>query len=945
MTHKKRALFWFSISLCAAIALIAYGRFLYPGPFSVNDWTYPIPAKIIIHQNWPTIFANHNLNNYLGLALHGNTFTSIATWSFNTLHIAPLVFTWVVYTLLPILLLFSGMWILGKRLEWSPITSLIASVLFAINSYVIILLSAGHINGILAYATFPLVLYAYDLFLKKPRLSYLVALDLLSLIISSVEPRYFLLLAIVLFWWTVARWRQYPITKKHFKPIIIGFSLFILLNAYWIYGTFVVSGTAVAPQGYTDAGWLDALSYATVWHALLLHHVWWPPFHGIAEPNWIFITIPVLSIFALLNKRRSFALGIFGLLLTGIFLTKGINPPFGEAYRWIFLHVPGFSGFRDPAKFFSLIAMAYSILVPLGLMTIWESTQIRLHKITSVLLGILLLFSIGSGYWPLWSQYVQGTFHKETLVPTAVSNWFQENAKDGQWYRILWYPKAYRYYTYDPNTPSIETLEDPMRIVRSHLPNTDEWLNTLQKPGYTDYLLNSYGIKYVVIPGDTAHELYNVVFPFSQNKAVTAWADMLQLNRAADVTDELGTTTYILENQSYSDRAFLSKNLVITDSVDHPAFSTLVDHNPTVTALAWKDDIDLAKGSASLYRYARSILIDAPINEEEQEVGHEQWDFTLPLEGDYRITLPKTPYPYLLDNQSIQQDQEVHLNEGAHTIAIDLEKVTATSILSTPSQSTDWHACSDGEAGFLPAFDSLRNEQILHTQDWSQLSNATQQTLCIATTSTPDALANSLITTWQGKETGTPYVGINLHPIFGKETPLHEPSTISLITIPNGVEEIRVKIVLPAASSLSTESFTMKSISLPSGTTVSPIQLTPIMSSQDNEPLPEMHFTQESESSGSVLIRPHTHGVWLTINTEYHPGWQLSASNNVILDTHFPNALQQNSWYIPPSETTGSYTLLFVPARRIYTAHYISVATFLIMSLYLLTTVGIRQKL
>ena len=62
------------------------------------------------------------------------------------------------------------------------------------------------------------------------------------------------------------------------------------------------------------------------------------------------------------NKRKIVFFAFLG--LTGSFLAKGMNGPFGEAYAFLFKYFPGFVMFRDPTKWYLLVILSYSILIP-----------------------------------------------------------------------------------------------------------------------------------------------------------------------------------------------------------------------------------------------------------------------------------------------------------------------------------------------------------------------------------------------------------------------------------------------------------------------------------------------------------------------------------------------------------------------------------------------------
>ena len=72
------------------------------------------------------------------------------------------------------------------------------------------------------------------------------------------------------------------------------------------------------------------------------------------------------------------AIIFFALLgLVGAFLAKGASPPFSEINSWLFQNFPGMNMFRDSTKFYSLIALSYSVLIPFSIWKIYESLELH----------------------------------------------------------------------------------------------------------------------------------------------------------------------------------------------------------------------------------------------------------------------------------------------------------------------------------------------------------------------------------------------------------------------------------------------------------------------------------------------------------------------------------------------------------------------------------------
>lgn len=948
------------IAVFIVIVLVAYGRFMFPAPFSIGDWTYPIPAKITTALGWPHLFQTFNLNNYLGLSLHGSPITAIFTLlvaaGFPSVWLTAIVYLWM-----PIILLATGVSLLGHKLNWSIKARLLSAIVFMINSYVIILLSGGQINGIIAYSAIPFVVLYLDKLLKKPSFEFAVILNFWLLLISLVEPRYHLLLFLVAIWWVIARWKEYTFSRTHFKTLGFALVLFFALNAYWIYGTFAVAGTALAPADYTSPNWLVALSYSTVWHALLLHHVWWPQSGHISSPFWLFSILPVVSIFALFGKQRRLAWSLLGLLLTGILLAKGVNPPFGEVYRWLFLYFPGFSGFRDPAKFFTLIGFAYALLVPLGLITVWQIRSPRFRRLLQVVLVAWLGASFLLGYKPLWQQKVAGTFQKDQVVADAPVTWFANQPDINDWYRTFWFPKSHRYYTYDPAHPSIEAMDEPVRTVRNRLPGIDHWLNKLQGKSYLPYLLSAYGVRYVAVPGDTANELFTSTFPLTQDDVVTAWQQAAALDQPATIFDQLGKTTHVAHYSAALPEGFAARELVVTNSPNHPAFADRVSTDPTQTGLVWLNDQASEAANKTIYQHAKDILIQSDFDAAALDGGALQWTIQLPVTGQYRLSLPHSDFTYQLDqqplvfadqqtidNQRYSRTAPLTLEQGVHILSLDLTNGSAPSIIPSLTAKDGWQACKSSEMGHLRGLDDISNAEALRSQPFTALDNVVNDTRCISyqLPNIIDLTNAQLLVRWKGEVTGTtPYLQLNFAPISGATVDFTELKTGSkLLAAPTiNYDLAQISIVLPAGeqSKLATNELSIAVVSH-GAVPITAAILEPVEASTSST-LPTITTQTIDDTKKIVTVDSHDMGIWLTISNEFHSGWQLFESpSREPVTGHFATLLKQNGWYLPSSDTEQTYELLFTPTAGVKTTSYFSLVS-LIGVIYLLVKKGKKR--
>src|SRR6185503_16152979 len=96
----------------------------------------------------------------------------------------------------------------------------------------------------------------------------------------------------------------------------------------------------------------------------------------------------------------------------GAFLAKGANDPFGGVYIWMFEHIPGFIMFRDPTKWYVLIAFAYAVLIPFSIWRIhnWLNSKFKNQQYVSLLFLCLVFTLILFLIRPALRGEITGTF-------------------------------------------------------------------------------------------------------------------------------------------------------------------------------------------------------------------------------------------------------------------------------------------------------------------------------------------------------------------------------------------------------------------------------------------------------------------------------------------------------------------------------------------------------
>jgi hypothetical protein len=398
---------------------------------------------------------------------------------------------------------------LGKYFFKKPYVYLVP-VVYVANTYFLLLFSGGQLGVAWAYAYMPFVLIAFiksrdmnhGFFLSK---SIQLGLALALLMFLDLRFAYLLIGAVALYHLT---YRLKHGIRGFWSSILdVGTSLLVALgiHAFWIVPSLLMGGAGVGglDNELINPGMLRFLSFADFSHALSLLHPNWPEnlFGKVYFLQPEFLLLPIIAFSALLffkpksdTRKPALPAGrpitFFVLLsLIGVFLSKGVQDPFGFVYQWMFTHIPGFVMFRDPTKFYVFIALGYSVLIPYAL----ERVNKRIVLFVFIVFWIFTIRAVFMGevrgnFRPLQlpQEYIQ---LKNLLVADTVAS------------RTLWIPQREKFaYTDDVH---------PLLYADQLFPGASVSA-VIQLAGTPDFMttLAAAGVRYVVVPQDAEHRLF-----------------------------------------------------------------------------------------------------------------------------------------------------------------------------------------------------------------------------------------------------------------------------------------------------------------------------------------------------------------------------------------------------------------------------------------------------
>ncbi len=383
-------------------------------------------SKLYI-QSWNEYYSLGEPNKFLR--------TSFFTWLLR--HSSGEIFQKLYYITISVIAPFLGMYILYKRLFKNKSQAIISGFVYTVSLFAIFRLGQpGHVFG---YALLPYIILFYHCGLKSKKHALICGL---LIYITFPQTPHIVVAGLIIILIDIT----YKLIKRKWKEIfnltpIFFILIFTIFQYMWldsIFKTFytierydTLSGlifhgrNANIPNIITLRGCGESKTVK-----ILLDQV---SIYGYA-----YIILSVASILLIRTKKNFFW---FIILLVGIFLSKGANPPLGIINEILFVWVYPLRIFRDPTKLTIIILTSYSILIP---QLIQKKKALR-----ALILSILIIYNI-----PFFTGDAGGQL-TPVNSPEYISR-IQDIISDELDYRIYYLPinanmGTYTWYKYKDN--------------------------------------------------------------------------------------------------------------------------------------------------------------------------------------------------------------------------------------------------------------------------------------------------------------------------------------------------------------------------------------------------------------------------------------------------------------------------------------------------------------
>jgi len=362
------------------------------------------------------------------------------------------------YLIFAVILLLSGLsmyYLVLELFDKKQWPAFFASLLFIFNPYT---MNIWHrfTSAIFGLPLMPLAMLLTIKIIKKPSFqkSLLFAFVVLLFSVNAVNPGYFLPLfsPAILYALLFAR------KLKQWRYLILALVLSVAINFWWLLPlSFNIGGEITKASAYFNplatleeiSRWLSLSFLARLIDKATIHWV-----NVNYQPGLIEWLIPILAIVGFFfHRKNKKILFFFGLWIVGLFFSKGLQPPGGGIFKFLFTHISAFQIFRSPfEKFGLIIAFSYAVLAAFGVYWLLKKIKPAIGKwVFLSLTGILLLIVC---VWPMWSgdlfSFWQDGVPSETKeipsVQVAIPQYWREAAnyinqkKDSS--RILFLPQS-----------------------------------------------------------------------------------------------------------------------------------------------------------------------------------------------------------------------------------------------------------------------------------------------------------------------------------------------------------------------------------------------------------------------------------------------------------------------------------------------------------------------
>jgi hypothetical protein len=322
------------------------------------------------------------------------------------------------------------------------IWAIVSGIIYIFNPWMYERFLAGHWLVLLGYAFLPLLLHLFlnllELQDKKGFIKFLVLFSIFPIFSIHIEYISFFLLVFIFLVYSISKKNSLstPFFKKSVKIAAICIVTTLLINSFWLIGFFKPAApyTAISEPDFSAFQTVSDPQWGVYFNTLSLYGFWNQDYTLPKEtlPFWPAITICLIGL-SIVGAYKSFkeknllGMSLVLLFLPALILAVGFSSPFSAKLTTFFYnYLPGFKGLRETGKITSLIVLAYSVLVPLGAVWIFENTKAYVAVPEKVFKYTLAAFTILLTLASVYTMF--GGFHGQLKPVSYPTSWHEADA-------------------------------------------------------------------------------------------------------------------------------------------------------------------------------------------------------------------------------------------------------------------------------------------------------------------------------------------------------------------------------------------------------------------------------------------------------------------------------------------------------------------------------------
>lgn len=527
----------------------------------------------------------------------------------------------------------------------SSISRLLPSILYIFNPYTLISLWQLRLFGwAISVILLGLIIKGLNEINERQNRYIVIAIISILTISCAVNPPTYLVLWIPIGLYFIFSYffNDKVHTSKFFLKMIM---ILIPIHCFWITPFLFIGAQSSPILANTSISWVQwtgvnailentfRLLGSWTWDVGPFDSLYYPysPSYKNAAMIIIGFLIPILSFFCIIVNKSKLILFFSSLGLLGLFLSKGLNPPFGDLFVYIYKNIPLFSFFREPfILFIPIVTLSYMVMLSYTCVFIYnwikafnlsKRLQFRLSPkhIFGLITIILILYA-----WPFFTgDYIpQERGYYPGLMIHIPDYWYDashyiNSEVDGRllllpqnpFYQVHYFWWNDGYYGIDPayNFLLVSLVSQDPGGGYIKPPYSEKIINQL----YANYLKNGFNLSNVLAVMNTKYILHRKDLDW------TNFGDRNDAEEPSKVKSKLqnDTNIHLVEsfgrfdlNKIKSDQWFLNEVLPKHNSLINDSVLDLykMDDNRTLPIIYWADAFKTFDNFEDLFDYVSS---------------------------------------------------------------------------------------------------------------------------------------------------------------------------------------------------------------------------------------------------------------------------------------------------------------------------------------------------